>query len=253
MPPAPLRLATWNVWFGPHHLDIRAELLLDELAAADLDVLCLQEVTPRFVELLRAREIFSRYALAEAVDAEAGYGTALLTRLPVLETRRVELPTSMGRHLLLVRVEASSGRTVTIATAHLESRRWNGDVRIEQLDVALPALRATEDDAVFCGDFNFDDGWDEDRHLHAARDFRDVWRVLRGAEDGYTVDTARNAMTAWHKGKEKQTRYDRVLWRTPGDTLRPASVALLGTRCHPADTALFPSDHFGLLASFTHR
>lgn len=248
-----LRLATWNVWFSPHQLDARAELLLEELARCDLDAICLQEVTPRFVELLRVHPSFGAYTRLEALDDEQGYGAVLLTRLPVQRSQRLELPTSMGRHLLLARLEAPSGAPFTLATAHLESRRWNGDVRIEQLDAALPALRGGGCDAVFCGDFNFDDGWDEDRHLRAATDFRDVWGALRGAEDGYTVDTARNAMTAWHKGKEKQTRYDRVLLHTPHDTLRPSHVALLGTCAHPGDPALFPSDHFGLLAAFAHR
>ncbi len=54
-------------------------------------------------------------------------------------------------------------------------------------------------------------------------------------------------MTAWHKGKEKQTRYDRVLVRSSGRAA-PRAIELLGTEAHPDDPALFVSDHFGLRA-----
>lgn len=55
-------------------------------------------------------------------------------------------------------------------------------------------------------------------------------------------------MTAWHKGKEKQTRYDRVLLRSAAGRVTARAIELLGAAPHADDPALFVSDHFGLRA-----
>jgi endonuclease/exonuclease/phosphatase family metal-dependent hydrolase len=248
-PVSALTLVTWNVWFDPHQLARRAEMLLAALRAADADVVCLQEVTPALVAILRAADSLRAYALLDdTLDGEQRYGTVILSRLPVRGWRRHELPTSMGRDLHVADVTLADGAPLAVGTVHLESRRWNGDVRGEQLDAAFPLLREAAPDAVLCGDFNFDDGWDECARLAAAPDFRDLWLSHGRGATGYTVDTRANAMTAWHKGKEKQTRYDRVLVRSSGRVV-PRAIEVLGTAPHADDPALFVSDHFGLCAT----
>jgi len=53
------------------------------------------------------------------------------------------------------------------------------------------------------------------------------------------------------KGKEKTVRFDRVLLRSEGDAWRPRAIDLLGTvPVAEASPDVFPSDHFGLAASF---
>lgn len=247
--PARLTLVTWNVWFSPLARAERTAMLVEALAAADADVVCLQELLPEVATAIRAAAPLRAYQLFdEGFDAGEGYGTALLTRLPVRGWRRRELPTSMGRDLLLAELSLADGAPFAVGTVHLESRRWNGDVRAEQLDAALPLVRAAAPDGVLCGDFNFDDGWDEGRRLDGAPDFRDLWLAHGRGAEGYTVDTRRNEMTLRHKGKEKQTRYDRVLLRSPSGAARARSIELLGAAPHPGDPALFVSDHFGLRA-----
>jgi len=238
---------TWNVWFGEYAQATRAAMLCDALRDADADVVCLQEVTPTLVAALRGAAALQGYTWSDTdFDAEHGYGTAMLSRLPVHAWHRHELPTSMGRNLLLAQVASPDGAPLAIGTVHLESRRWNGDVRAEQLDLALALLRTAAPAAVFCGDFNFDDGWDESSRLVAAPDFCDVWQTHGRGGPGYTVDTRRNAMTAMHKKADKQTRYDRVLVRG----MAPRAITLLGVDAHPDDATVFVSDHFGLRAEF---
>lgn len=247
--PATCTLLTWNIWFSTHARTERTGLLLDALGEADADVVCLQEVLPEAVAALREAPGLRAYTLLDdTFDSAAGYGTVILTRLPVRAWRRHELPGSMGRDLHVAEVILGDGAPLAVGTVHLESRRWNGDVRAEQLDVALPLLRAAAPDAVLAGDFNFDDGWPEEARLDAAPDFLDLWRAHGRGGEGYTVDTRRNAMTLAHKGKEKQTRYDRVLLRGAGENVRARTISLVGTAPHPRDPAVFASDHFGLRA-----
>ena len=47
-----ISVLTFNVWFSRREYAARAALLFDQIARADADVVALQEVTPRFLELL---------------------------------------------------------------------------------------------------------------------------------------------------------------------------------------------------------
>jgi poly(A) polymerase len=76
-------------------------------------------------------------------------------------------------------------------------------------------------DAVIMGDFNFGDTEENDL---IRDDIRDVWRELRPAEVGYTVDPKKNSIakiTCHNKN-----RYDRVLLRSM--VWEPVSIRLLG-------------------------
>jgi endonuclease/exonuclease/phosphatase family metal-dependent hydrolase len=240
-------LVTWNVWFSPHARAERTAMLIEALAATQADVLCLQEVLPVVASALRSAEALRPYTLLDdTFDPREGYGTVILSRLPVRAWHRHPLPTTMGRDLHVAELTLPDGSPLAVGTVHLESRRWNGDTRARQLDTALPLLRRAAPVVILCGDFNFDDGWDEATQLDTQSDFHDLWRAQGSHDPGYTVDTRRNPMALWHKGKEKQTRYDRVLLRSP--TRPTCALELLGTRPHPRDPSLFVSDHFGLWA-----
>lgn len=252
--PATLSLITWNVWFGAHQAAARATATLELLQAADADVICLQEVTRDFLaRLLAAGWVRRDYTVSDASGATVDpYGVVVLTRLPLRALTHHEMPTSMARGLVLAELQVGAAR-LAVGAVHLESRRHNADVRGEQLAVILPILRAAAPDAILCGDLNFDAEWeDEERALRG--DLLDLWPALRGADPGYTVDTAANPMTAWDKGHDKQVRFDRVLLRSPARTWRPRSIRLLGTApVRDAQPPLYPSDHFGLQVVLDHR
>jgi hypothetical protein len=76
-------------------------------------------------------------------------------------------------------------------------------------------------DTILIGDFNFGDGDENDL---IRDDIRDVWRELRPAEVGYTVDPERNiiAKITCHN----KNRYDRVLLRSM--VWEPVSIRTLG-------------------------
>ncbi|MCU0654468.1 MAG: endonuclease/exonuclease/phosphatase family protein [Polyangiaceae bacterium] len=247
-------LVTWNLWFSPHRQAERTAMLLEELGAASADVVCLQEVTPEIVAVLRQAPTLAGYTLLDdSFDPEQLYGTVILSRVPVRSWERRPLPSTMGRDLHLATLGPPGCPELTVGTVHLESRRWNGDVRAEQLEVALSTLRSISQDAVLAGDFNFDDGWPEASRLKAFPDFTDLWLALGREGPGFTVDTRRNAMTAQSKGVEKQTRYDRVLLRSQGGAWGGRRVHLLGTTPHAQEEALHASDHFGLRVELESR
>ncbi len=240
--PTEVRLLTWNVWFGGHMFDERRDALFAELARRAPDVIVLQEVTDELlVELLDEPWVQAAYQLSERQLEH--YDVVVLSRLPIRRLSVVELPSEMGRRLLVA--ELACG--LTIATVHLESTRHEAAARAAQLRIIQPALLERSPDVLLAGDMNFE----PDHALeNAALDpsFVDTWPLLHPEAPGYTVDTAINVMRLQTHGKPAQKRIDRIFARS--SRWRARAIELVGTA--PIDRAgTFTSDHFGLEARFT--
>jgi tyrosyl-DNA phosphodiesterase 2 len=248
-----LGCATFNVWFSDLAFKRRAESLLDLLAACDVDVIALQEVTPRFLEqLLDADCVRAGYAISDHRGATVWpYGVLLLTRWTPQRLTLYPLPGEMGRKLLVAEWYLNGQRSA-VATVHLESKRASAPTRAAQLARIFPIL-APIPHALLMGDFNFCASWAaEQANLDPA--YLDVWSALRPGEPGYTEDTAVNLMRLNDRGRHKQVRFDRVMVRSTTDGWAPTSIELLGDRpVGPDALELFPSDHFGLSARFAWR
>jgi tyrosyl-DNA phosphodiesterase 2 len=229
-----VRVLTWNVWFGAHMFEERSRALIRELERRRPDVIALQEVTP---PLLRRLERDTAGYTLHGADTPMAYDVLLMTRVPVTATRALELPSQMGRRLLVA--ELANG--LVVATVHLESTAPYFEERAAQLAIIGPALIAAGDDTCFVGDMNFDDT----ATLEPAtldRSFTDVWPALRRGEPGFTVDSVTNTMRTEFVGKARK-RIDRVFVR--GTRWKPTKIELVGTT--PIDEeGTFTSDHFGL-------
>jgi len=239
--PTDIRVLTWNVWFGGYMFEARQAALCAELGRRRPDVIALQEVTQGLLEALRAAPwVRDEYQVSES--AVWSYDVVLLSRLPIRRMARLDLPTEMGRRLIVA--ELASG--LAVATVHLESTREEAKARARQLGIIQPALAGRYDDVVLVGDMNFEPG---DPLENAALDptFVDVWPTLRPGEPGYTVDTDLNTMRLHDRRRPAHKRIDRMFARSR--RWRARSIELVGTR--PIDSAgTFASDHFGLETSF---
>lgn len=147
----------------------------------------------------------------------------------------------------------TGGRTLCVATSHLESYTADVDYRRRQMDeVASRIKHATY--GWFAGDTNFQ--MESEDSLPGALGLRDVWTLLHPDLAGLTQTHATAAMTGG--GNFKPVRLDRV-FLTP--SVNPVSIELLGTQpiapvedegfaygSHslPAGAELYPSDHYGL-------
>lgn len=147
-----LRIVAWNIEKGKRW-ELLEECLKTE-AIRSCDILCLNEVDDgmaRSRNLHIANEIGVRLGMqvvfgpafkeftkgvgdersVPGENARGFQGNALLTRLPIIESTNLKLPVcrdffhaeekrSGGRHALIARLDCGSGRTLTIATTHLE-------------------------------------------------------------------------------------------------------------------------------------
>jgi tyrosyl-DNA phosphodiesterase 2 len=237
-----LRLVTWNAWFGGHLFEERQAALLAELGRRRPDVIALQEVTQALLRGVLDEPWIQAAYHASHCEVQS-YDVVILSRLPIRRVAELELPTDMGRRLVVA--ELACG--LAVATVHLESTQSEAGVRAAQLRVIQPALAKRYPDAVLVGDMNFRP---DDPLENAALDpsFVDTWPALRPGEPGYTVDTDVNTMRLQVRSTPTRKRIDRVFLRSVHWQAR--SIELIGTQPVDAD-GTFISDHFGLEAVLT--
>lgn len=235
-PPIPVRLVTFNTHHGVG-ADTRHDLprLARVLAAADADVICLQEVDRHFGDrsedvdqaLLLSRALDMQLAWGPAID-EPGtdlgddrrqYGNALLSRLPILVSDVHPLPgRGEPRSALRTMIELDGG-TLWVTITHLSTGQ--PERRAEQV-AALAALHTGEMEAgVVVGDLNaapdapeltalrgrFSDAWE----LAQERDDQAGWRFWQ-RDEGHT-----------HPARSPHRRIDQV-WVSDGVAVRSARV-----------------------------
>ena len=77
-----LRVCTWNVWMEVSWAEERFDALVRTLLARAPDVICLQEVVPRFAASLRASSLVaSQYTVSN--NDVGPYSVLLLARTPI--------------------------------------------------------------------------------------------------------------------------------------------------------------------------
>ncbi|MET9700525.1 poly(A) polymerase [Streptomyces sp. NPDC006529] len=247
---ATVRVLTWNTLWdrydGPFiETARRRPLLLAELAAADADVIALQEVEPRLLDLLLA-EPWVRASCTVGTSPRGrdvpGTGLLLLSRMPVREAGVHALGPHKG--VAAITVQTAAGPLVVAAT-HLSSDHSADGAgrRAAELVELADGLAGIDGEVVLMGDFN--DGRGGAEGPAGALGLRDVWTEVHGAADATaTFDPAVNPLAAVGSLTGRAARLDRILLRGGA---RVAGAVLRGDRPATAD-GLFVSDHFGVAA-----
>jgi len=236
-------VVSWNVLADASERERRLPVLLATLRDARPDVIAVQEATTWFSAAL-AEQPWAKDLHRVVVDPDQPFpgGLAVFTRLPVVRSQVVELPTNMGRCGLLVELSLAQS-SFFVGVVHLDSYLEDGLMRSRQLQAMGRAL-ADQQHAVLVGDFNFGDGAREAQDVPAG--FADAWSLLHPGKPGFTWDIERSPMA--RRGSlpnEPSRRLDRVFARSPH--WRPTAMTVLGTDAVPdTNGEVFPSDHFGV-------
>ena len=253
-PPIPVRLVTFNTHHGVGR-DERHDLarLAKVLAAADADVICLQEVDRHFGErsedvdqaLLLSRALDMQLAWGPAID-EPGegdrparqYGNALLSRLPILVSDVHRLPGGGEPRVAMRTMVELDGAALWVTNTHLST----GDRARRAAQVAAVAALHTEpmETGVIVGDLNTPPDAPELDPLRQR--FTDAWQLAaaRGDQAGWRFWHAGHGATFTSTGPH--LRIDQV-WVSPGVGV---------TRAHVLDGA-GASDHLPLVVDLEVR
>jgi endonuclease/exonuclease/phosphatase family metal-dependent hydrolase len=242
-----LRVLTYNVLADPVEVPLRVPRLFEIMRDANADLLMLQEVAPWFVELLE-RDGWLRDYEAAHIDGRLALpnGQMILSRFPIARSRARQLSGRQGRTVLVSEITLSTTDAIVLATTHMESYLEDGPIRAQQLDEIFAELGDESAPTLFAGDLNFGDGEQPDTaHLDPA--FVDLWTALRPTDPGFTWNIERSPMAAAGSFVgEPSRRLDRMLLR--GAAWVPGTIEIIGDRSVTEHPALFPSDHFGLVA-----
>ncbi|TNE50174.1 MAG: hypothetical protein EP343_09595 [Deltaproteobacteria bacterium] len=270
-----LKFVTYNVLADRHFQQQRTQGLIRILKASNADVIALQEAAGWFlIPLLQTSWVKKHYHMSRYRGRPvAPGGQFLLSKYPIARTFWDILPGPQRRAALFAELKVN-GRSLAVATTHMESPLEDGPIRARQLDRMFQLLKKY-DDAVLLGDFNFGDGEQPDtQHLDSS--YTDVWTLLMKGKPGYTWDIPGNplAKVGSFKG-ERNRRLDRILVRSK--RWRATSVRRLGMKAigqgkwygsplyqtgnKAIDEAhrnglmmkIFPSDHYGLVGTLSWK
>ncbi|MGY1735525.1 endonuclease/exonuclease/phosphatase family protein [Geodermatophilus sp. SYSU D00684] len=234
-PPIPVRLVTFNTHHGVGD-DRRHDLprLAKVLAAADADVICLQEVDRHFGErsedvdqaLLLSRALDMQLAWGPAIDeARPGdaprrqYGNALLARLPILVSDVHPLPGSGEPRSALRTLVELDGGALWVTTTHLTTR--SPEERAAQVDLLAALTTEPMATGVLVGDLNA--GPDAPELAGLRGRFTDAWEAAGEREDQARWRFWQRDEGLTHPARAPHVRIDQV-WVTPGIQVAGARV-----------------------------
>jgi endonuclease/exonuclease/phosphatase family metal-dependent hydrolase len=232
-------------------------MLLERMA----DVVGLQEVTSTFSRLLLANgRVMDSYDMRS--EPRGRHDTCLLVRKSLHAAFEVHnLAANSARTVVLGRFVAH-GRTVSVATFHLESDFFNEEAerkKGKQLRAIVKQLDATDAHTLWCmGDSNLTGGQflALDNELVAEAGVSDAWLALHDTDENQKSKEWKQTHASWCGSenalipyRHEHHRPDRVLLRRGG---RIAHIELLRgvylpSPEHSEVEQLFPfSDHWGL-------
>eukprot|EP01095_Lingulamoeba_sp_RSL-Kostka_P002772 TRINITY_DN1368_c0_g1_i1.p1 TRINITY_DN1368_c0_g1~~TRINITY_DN1368_c0_g1_i1.p1 ORF type:complete len:328 (+),score=73.46 TRINITY_DN1368_c0_g1_i1:60-1043(+) len=275
-----LTLLTWNIWFDKRTFAQRYPSIMKEIKTHNPHFFCLQEVIPKFLKVFLSdpyiKEHYSIIGNSDELSSDhssllGSYGVIIFSRIRVKRFVQFPLPSIYGRELLLAETYINDKRVI-VSTVHLESKKpmsRNRKLQLEKIFYIFNQLycddNSNNDSTLFLmGDFNFHDKWPAEQ-ANIDDSFIDVWSNLYPNEDGFTEDTYINIMRYNQKKEHKQVRFDRMLIRSLKDENNkniwtPNDIKIIGTESineidgnnndNNNEEILFPSDHFGLVATF---
>jgi endonuclease/exonuclease/phosphatase family metal-dependent hydrolase len=233
-PPIPVRLVTYNTHHGVGD-DGRHDLprLATVLAAADADVICLQEVDRHFgprsenvdQALLLARALDMQLAWGPAIDEprpdgqpRGEYGNALLSRLPILVSDVHRLPGGGEPRAALRTMIELDGGALWVTTTHLS--RKSGD-RAAQVAALADLHTAPMETGIVVGDFNTSPDAPELAGLRAK--FADAWELANERDDRASWRFWQHDEGHTHPARSPHRRIDQA-WVTAGVAVTAAEV-----------------------------
>jgi endonuclease/exonuclease/phosphatase family metal-dependent hydrolase len=241
-----LRVATLNILNLADRWEERLPLLLADVAALRPDLLGLQEVVyPMQQDRLLAAGTPDDYGIHRGWAGRPEYGNSLLVRAPLEADGAERLDLGHRRSAHRVVVTLPGGGSLLVAVTHLHHRVPDAAVRDEQTGALVAWLDAAPPTTaqVVMGDFNADPGEPaHDRMISAG--FRSAFAEANGDEPVVTWPSGLQAPAmdtdgspscldyVWLRGRARAT--DARLWAD-----RPAAH----------DATLYPSDHFGVVAT----
>ena len=246
-----LRVVTQNIWGINNQWQERADAIGRNMDDLEVDIVCIQESAPDHFEYLKSHS-FSPFPHACYAPSDDGsvtpgpQGLAMFSRLPVLDTGKVDIGREHKRRNCWMRivqymtVETPSGHSLTVFNTHLF---LSSGLKATGIRSCLDFMRREQFAGcqhLLTGDFNINlDTQPEYLTPLAEHRYADLWTAKNGSETGYT--------SPWRLDRPLTERIDGYFMQR--DRLdRVVSVSLVNTESIN-DGSLLLSDHIGVMAT----
>jgi endonuclease/exonuclease/phosphatase family metal-dependent hydrolase len=250
-----MRVATYNLRHHANRWAERFPLVVHTLLQADADLIGLQEVSLRLGNKDQATLIAD--AMNEQLGLEsykvffregAGYlkgkeGIAFLYRVPFLATRSIDLPV-LWRVAQLAKVKMH-GQIVGVINTHLHHKPIeNEEIRYPQTRRVLEWAKSHPFPCVIVGDFNAQP--DSSTIKMIKQSYSSAYEQYNGQEPEFTWPTPLLQADPTRTEMIDYVFYDPSKFQVD-------HCELIGTYPAVNDESLYPSDHFGILATLTPK
>ena len=269
-----LNVVSYNVFLGEDELfsKERHAHVLSTIMHESPDIICLQEASDQILKMINNNHfyyhcqvgqhiILSKYQIIDSYQLYA-YGSfddnILCAVLDCVER--------FGFNIIVYNVHLSGGTYDKTDTQILE-RRIRRILELNRLNKHISCSMA-EYGILIMGDFNSDanspdvdiaqykhkDSCDPEIVFYPNKQCNnivDVWTEVASTAGGYTEDTELNLFRRHlKKGQSRRARYDQIYYHR--NNMQATQVRLIGTKqIDKIDNIdIFPSDHFGLSATF---
>ncbi len=249
-----MKIATFNLRHDADRWEERYPLVVDALHEQQADVIGLQEVwfpiqqAHMIADALNARtpaQPYSVYVEPKWGERESAEGVGILSRLPVLEHERLELPQG---HRVAQRVAVQAdGQTVHIANTHLHHRPLEDEsIRLPQMQALIAWMyQRAPGGWLLTGDMNAQP--ESETIAHARERLASAYYDLHH-EHPYTCPTK---LTPDFYTNPRRLCIDYIFYDPA--VYRVVEAEVFANQPHPEDERLYPSDHFGVAAVLERR
>ena len=245
------RIVTQNIWGKNSRWQERADAIGRNMDDLEVDIVCIQESAPDHFEYLKSHS-FSRFPIACYAPGDDGsvtpapQGLAMFSRLPVLDTGKVDIAQEREtrncwmRIVQYMTVKTPSRHSLTVFNTHLFLSSGQKETGIKSCLDFMRREQFAGCQHILTGDFNINlDTQPEYLAPLERHGYVDLWAAKNGSETGYT--------SPWHLDRPLAERIDgHFTQRVSLD--RVVSVSLVNTE--PInDGSLLLSDHIGVMAT----
>jgi endonuclease/exonuclease/phosphatase family metal-dependent hydrolase len=244
-----MKILTLNLRHHRDRWDERLPLVVDVLRTHRPDIICFQEVwmpiqqADTILKQLSDDESMPLYALPKQ-GRHGQEGIAIASRYPVIgqDTLNLYGGERVAQSLLL----DINGTPLCIANTHLHDKPVDESIRLPQMQELLQWLAKVNYPTILAGDMN---AYPESTTITAAKSkYLSTYEVIHGSEPDVTFPTP---LVADNDPNEEDVVIDYIFFSS--DTLRVIDVSIVADIAHPNDETLYPSDHYGILASIESR
>jgi endonuclease/exonuclease/phosphatase family metal-dependent hydrolase len=247
-----MKLLTYNICFEDIHFEVRIKDIIKILLNESPDVICLQEVTQRSLNIILNSKLTKLYNINQIIMNNS-YQNIILCKYKIQENKEIPfIDTYMRRTLQYITFEFNKQHYL-VANIHLESEFINrytksSDItnkiqrKISQFSQMFSLLKQYNTHHIFImGDTNITQR--EETYMKIPKDFIDIYlyhQIPKFME--YTYDYKKNDMI---KGKF-QSRLDRIYYKPITSIFKYGiTYSLIGTELNTI-TKMCPSDHFAI-------